>query len=144
MRRPPMRPMTHTVYVLETDPLERRWIAHALASSGHTLVFVEHGDALLERLPVRPGDCLVCGAGPDGTAALELVRGLRRRGERMPVVVIGPHSAFRSAVDVARLEGTDFIERPSSAQRLRAALRKVTQGSARDGPEGTGPGKERA
>ncbi len=40
--------------------------------------------------------------------------------------MLGPHSAFRTAVDVARLDGTDFLERPVSAQRLRAALRKVT------------------
>lgn len=58
--------------------------------------------------------------------ALELVRRLRRHGQALPVVVIGPHSAFRTAVDVARLNGTDFLERPVSAQRLRAALRKVT------------------
>ena len=58
--------------------------------------------------------------------ALELVRSLRRHGQALPVVVLGPHSAFRTAVDVARLDGTDFLERPVSAQRLRAALHKVT------------------
>ena len=58
------------------------------------------------------------------------MRGLRRRGEMLPVVMLGPHSAFRTAVDVARLSATDFLERPVSAQRLRAALLRVT-GSGR-------------
>jgi DNA-binding NtrC family response regulator len=124
--KPAPEAMTHTVYVLEADPLERRWIEQALASCGGALVFIDDGDALFDRLPARGGDCLVCGAEPDAAAALELVRRLRQRGERLPVVVTGSHSAFRTAVDVARLEATDFIERPCSAQRLRAALRKVT------------------
>jgi DNA-binding NtrC family response regulator len=122
--------MTQTVYVLERDLAERQWIERALRSTGRSLVFVDDGEALAGWLPAHDGDGLVCGAEPDGTAALHLVRGLRQRGERLPVVVIGPHSAFRSAVDVARFEATDFIERPCSAQRLRAALLKVTQPAA--------------
>lgn len=125
--------MSQTVYVLEADPLERRWIEQALATSERTLVFIDDGDSLFARLPARAGDCLICDTEPDAAAALELVRRLRRRGERLPVVVMGPHSAFRTAVDVARLEATDFIERPSSAQRLRAALQKVTDAALRGG-----------
>jgi len=36
---------------------------------------------------------------------------------------------------VARLNGTDFLERPVSAQRLRAALHKVTAVAAGRGDE---------
>ena len=53
------------------------------------------------------------------------MRKLRCHGEFLPVVMIGTQSAFRTAVDVARLAGTDFLQRPISAQRLRAALRRM-------------------
>lgn len=118
--------MIDTVYVLERDAAERRWIESALAGQVRALVFLDDAAALRARLPAHAGDCLLCGAEPDAAAALELVRELRRRGEALPVVMIGPHSAFRTAVDVARLAGTDFLQRPVSAQRLRAALRRVT------------------
>jgi DNA-binding NtrC family response regulator len=117
--------MFNTVYVLEHDPVERKWLESALSGQAHALVFLNDGAALLERLPAQRGDCLLCGADADATAALELVRGLRHRGEPLPVVVIGPHSAFRAAVDVARLAGTDFLERPISVPRLRGALRRA-------------------
>jgi len=117
--------MFNTVYVLERDPAERRWIESALAGQARSLVFLADGAALLDRLPAHIGDCLLCSAEPDAQAALELVRDLRRRGETLPVVMIGPHSAFRTAVDVARLAATDFLERPVSAQRLCGALRRV-------------------
>ena len=118
--------MFNTVYVLERDAAECRWIESALAGWVRTLVFLEDGATLPDWLAAQGGDCLLCGAEPDAAAALELVRGLRRRGEMLPVVMLGPHSAFRTAVDVARLSATDFLERPVSAQRLRAALHRVT------------------
>jgi len=118
--------MFNTVYVLERDPDECRWIESTLAGQVRKLIFLESDATLLDWLAAQGGDCLLCGAEPDASMALELVRRLRRHGQALPVVVIGPHSAFRTAVDVARLAGTDFLERPVSAQRLRAALRKVT------------------
>ena len=118
--------MFNTVYVLESDPAECRWIESALAGQVRMLVFLENGATLPDWLAARGGDCLLCGVEPDATAALELVRSLRLHGEMLPVVMLGPHSAFRTAVDVARLSATDFLERPVSAQRLRAALHKVT------------------
>jgi DNA-binding NtrC family response regulator len=124
--------MANTVYVLERDPAERKWIESALVVRAGTLLFLDDAAALLTRLPAQPGDCLVCDAEPDATAALELVRSLRQRGETLPVVMIGPYSAFRTAVDVARLAATDFLERPVSAQRLRAALRRATSPPAVD------------
>jgi DNA-binding NtrC family response regulator len=117
--------MVNTVYVLERDPAEREWIESALAAQGRALVFLGSVDELLGRLPAKAGDSLVCSTEPDEVAALELVRSLRQQGERLPVVMIGPHSAFRTAVDVARFEATHFLERPVSTQRLRAALRRV-------------------
>ena len=118
--------MFNTVYVLERDTAECRWIESALKGQVRTLVFLDDGATLLDWLEAQGGDCLLCGAEPDASVALELVRSLRRHGQGLPVVVLGPHSAFRTAGDVARLDGTDFLERPVSAQRLRSALRKVT------------------
>jgi DNA-binding NtrC family response regulator len=118
--------MFNTVYVLERNADECRWFESALAGQVRRLVFLTDGATLPDWLAAQGGDCLLCGVEPDAKAALELVRGLRRRGEMLPVVMLGPHSAFRTAVDVARLSATDFLERPVSAQRLRAALLRVT------------------
>ena len=59
------------------------------------------------------------------------VRAISVTGESLPVVMIGTHGAFRTAVAVARLAGTDFLQRPISAQRLRAALRRATGAASR-------------
>lgn len=118
--------MFNTVYVLERDAVECRWIEAALEGEVRRIVFLCDGSTLADWLAVQGGDCLLCDTEPDADAALELVRGLRRRGDLLPVVMMGPHSALRTAVEVARLRATDFVERPFSAQRLRAALHRVT------------------
>lgn len=114
-----------TVYVVEPDPIERRWLEAALAGIGDALDFLDAGPALLQRLPLTAGDCLVCVAEAGDSSAVELVRELRRRGETVPVLVIGPMTAFRTAVDIARLEATDFLARPLSVGRLRHTLRRL-------------------
>jgi len=117
--------MPITVYVIDPDPDERTWIQSALAPIVDAVVVLDDGAALLARPPACEGACLVASAEPDAPATLELVRKLRGRGATLPVIVLGPHSAFRTAVDIARLEATDFLERPVSVRQLRAAVRRV-------------------
>lgn len=120
--------MPTTVYVVDPDPAERAWIQASLGRSVAAVVFVDDGRALLANDPGREGACLVASAEPNAAATLELVRELRRRGATLPVIVLGPHSAFRTAVDIARLQATDFLERPVSARQLRAAVRRACPG----------------
>jgi FixJ family two-component response regulator len=118
--------MPSTVYVIEPDPNERSWIRSALASNVDAVVFLDDCAALLAS--PRPGSeraCLIASAEPDQAATLKLVRDLRSSGATLPVIVLGPHTAFRMAVEIARLPATDFLERPVTIRQLRAAVRKA-------------------
>jgi two-component system response regulator FixJ len=127
--------MPTTVYVVDPDPGERTWIQSSLGRSVDAVLIVEDVAALLANVPGDERACLIASAEPDGDATVRLVRELRGRGAMLPVIVLGSHGAFRTAVDIARLAATDFLERPVSARQLRAALRRAcpavkrTQGS---------------
>jgi len=120
--------MPTTVYVADSDAAERAWIQSSLGRSVDAVVFVDDGQALLANVPDAEGACLIASAEPDDGAIRELVRELRRRGAMLPVIVLGSHRAFRTAVDIARLEATDFLERPVGARQLRAAVRRACTG----------------
>jgi FixJ family two-component response regulator len=122
--------MPTTVYVVVADPAERTWIEAALASTVDAVEFMDDGSLLLARLPPCEDACLVASAEPDERATLRLVRDLRARGFDLPVVVLGSHAAFRTAVHIARLAATDFLERPVSARQLRAAVRAALKAGA--------------
>ncbi|MDN8618584.1 hypothetical protein [Variovorax ginsengisoli] len=116
--------MSTTVHVLGFTRDERAWIESALGRIAN-IEFVDDSEAFLDRPPSGQGQCLLASADVDEAATLRLVRALRQRGLALPVIVVGPHSAFRTAVDIARLEATDFLERPVSVRELRAAVRRM-------------------
>lgn len=122
--------MGTTVYVIDPDPVERKWIESVLARSVEEVVCLESVDSLLADPPAAGVACLITSVEPGEQGALEILLSLRRKGVNMPVIAIGPHTAFRTAVDIARMEATDFLERPISDRELRAAVRRACRGSA--------------
>lgn len=115
--------MGTVVYVVNPAPEERRWIRAVLAPVVEAVRSLDNAEALLALFGVREACCLVVSVEPDEQVTLELVRQLRLSGSMIPVIAVGPHTAFRTATDIARIEFTDFLERPLSAFRLRAAVR---------------------
>ena len=114
-----MRP---TAYVVDPDPEERKRIEEILSPSVEAVRGLDDAEALLAVLGVREGVCLIVSLEPDEAAALELVRELRLSGSGIPVIAVGSETAFRTATEIARLEFTDFLERPLTAHKLRAAV----------------------
>ena len=118
--------MPTSAYVVVADTHDRAWLASALT---HDLVdsvtYANDDAAQLAGLSGGPGRCLILTADKDENATLHLVRELRRLGNDIPVVVLGSHSAFRTAVEIARFEATDFLERPVSVRQLRSAIRRA-------------------
>jgi DNA-binding NtrC family response regulator len=112
------------VSVFVADPRDRRWIESALAGSVE-LAFIDAGTELLAKLPRGPGGCLILSCDEDETATLQLLRDLRKSGNTLPTIVLGPHSAFRTAVSIARMEATEFLERPVAVRQLRIAVRRA-------------------
>ena len=117
--------MPATVFVINPDGESKQLVASMLASTAYAVEFVDDGAALIARLRADHPACLVTFAEPDADAALQLVREVRRCFPALPVVVLGPHSAFRTAVDIARLPATDFLELPVSSRQLRTAVGKA-------------------
>jgi len=125
-RAPLSNLMPTSAYVVVADPHDRAWIASALTNDLVDSVRYANDDATqIAGLPGGPGRCLILTADSDEAATLRLVRDIRRLGNEIPVIVLGPHSAFRVAVEIARLQATDFLERPVSLRQLRSAVRRA-------------------
>src|SRR5262245_22698051 len=117
--------MEITAYVVDPDPEECAWIESVLAPLVEAVVVFDDAAALLAQRTLRENACLIVTTEPSGAGALELARELRQRGVSLPLIALGPHTGFRAAVDIARREGTDFLERPVTARQLRAAVRRA-------------------
>jgi FixJ family two-component response regulator len=111
-------------YVVVVDPQDRAWIKSALAHHVE-LVFLENGPDLVAKIPRGPGHCLIVSIDEDEATTLGLARKLRAAGNELPIIVLGSYTAFRAAVTIARLDGTDILERPISVLQLLKAVRQA-------------------
>ncbi len=81
-----------------------------------------------EYLSLYSGDrvsCLMVDAYLPSMGGLELLRILKERGHRHPVIVITGHSDVRMAVEAMRHGAVDFIEKPFSAREIQASVRQA-------------------
>ena len=114
--------MSATVYVIDPDLEERERIEALLTPGVEVVCGLGDAEALLAVLGCREEVCLIVSLEPNEAGILELVRELRLSGSEIPVIVIGSETAFRAATEIARIEFTDFLERPLTAHKLRAAV----------------------
>lgn len=121
-----MRAKRKIAYVVDPDAEERRWIEAVLSQTAEVVSGFNDAEGLPGLVEEREG-CIVIAVEPDERATLELIRKLRWSGKLVPVIVVGPRTAFRTATDIARLGFTDFLERPLSAYKLRAAIERVCE-----------------
>ena len=91
-------------------------------------MFVDDESSLLAN-PPSGRSCAIALADANELATLALVRDLRRLGSMLPVIVLGSHTAFRTAVEIARFPATDVLERPVSEHQLRAAVQRACAGA---------------
>jgi DNA-binding NtrC family response regulator len=117
--------MSATAYVIDPDQNERKRIESILSPGIEVVCGLGDAEALLAVLGRRDGVCLVVSLEPDEAAVRELVCELRLSGSEIPVIVVGSGASFRAATDIARLEFTDFLERPLTAHKLRAAVERA-------------------
>lgn len=125
--------MGTTVYVIDRDPVEVRWIESVLARSVEEIVCLDSVEMLLANPPAGGNACLITSVEPGELGALEILLSLRRKGVKLPVIALGAYTEFRTAINIARMDATDFLERPISDRELRAAVRRACKGAADSG-----------
>jgi DNA-binding NtrC family response regulator len=117
--------MRKTVYVVVADATERTWINSALAKCVDRVVFLEDTGALPTHLAPNEADCLLISAEPTEHGAVNAIRELRAKGNTIAAIALGSDAVFRSAVDIARMQWTDFLEQPVSDRELQQAVLRM-------------------
>ena len=116
--------MGRTVYVLLSDAKEREWVKATLPKKMGQVVSLDDIGELPSDAP-SGNACLIVSAEPIEDGAVKLINELRDHGSAIAVIALGSHAVFRVAVDIARMDGTDFLERPVSDRELLQAVQRV-------------------
>jgi FixJ family two-component response regulator len=106
------------VHVVDDQQQVRDLVVGVLDSVGFQCVPWDAPGALLSQLTKQKIDVLVVDVRLVGMSGLELVRQLRDRGVRAPVVFISGVSEVPVAVEAMKLGAHDFLQKPFTAQAL--------------------------
>jgi two-component system response regulator FixJ len=125
-----------TVHIVDDQQQIRELVSSILDTVGLLCVQWDQPSALLSSFSRHKIDVLVVDVRLVGMSGLELVRQLRERGLRAPVVFISGVSEVPVAVEAMKLGAHDFLQKPFTAQALIDAVQAAhTQHHQRAGRE---------
>ena len=108
-----------SVLVVDDEPVVADLLADLLADEGHTVRCAPDGLAALAAVEQEPPDLVVSDVMLPRLDGLSLVRSLRARGCRVPVVLV---SAIHTTVD---LPGARFVPKPFDIAEVVAVVNRV-------------------
>ncbi|PYL07543.1 MAG: DNA-binding response regulator [Verrucomicrobia bacterium] len=118
------------VILVEDHPMFREQLAHLIAKETDMSVCGEADNArdALDLLESKHADIVIVDLTLKGTSGLELLKDLKARGIRVPVLVLSMHDELLYAERVLRAGARGYITKHETAKEVMAAIRKVLAG----------------
>jgi two-component system KDP operon response regulator KdpE len=118
------------ILVIDDEPPIRKLLRMGLSTQGYDILDAPNGKAGLELLAQNP-DLVILDLGLPDIQGLELLRTIRARNERVPIVVLSSRGDEVGKVQALDLGADDYVTKPFGMDellaRMRAALRHQLQ-----------------
>lgn len=104
------------------------WLANLqtwLADAGFRVVGISRGEWVLQAVEFHAPDAVVLDVHLPGADGLDILRQLRRREPRIPVVVMTAFGGFEVEERARRLGAAEYFDKPFRLSDLISALRRV-------------------
>jgi two-component system response regulator QseB len=115
--------------LVEDDAMIGASVERSLRASGHAVDWARDGEAAAEALRGEPYDVVVLDLGLPGRAGIDVLRELRRRGDRTPVLVATARDAVADRVAGLDAGADDYLVKPFDLEELAARIRAVQRRS---------------
>jgi two-component system response regulator FixJ len=120
-----------TVHVIDDDQAMRDSLDFLLGIRGFSVALYSSGAEFLAALPGLPAeDCILSDISMPGMTGIELVRRLKERGAKLPVILMTGHADVPMAVEAMKAGVSDFIEKPFAEDVLLDAINAALKRSS--------------
>ena len=126
--------MTSTVLVAEDQEDIAVLLVRTLEREGHTVTWVQTGQAALEHLSGQPVDAMILDLGLPDLDGLEVCRLARERGYDCGIMIVTARGLELDRVVGLDLGADDYLAKPFSLAELHARLRALLRRTARCAP----------
>lgn len=117
------------VLIVEDDPLLGDALAAGLKQRGFEADWVQDGRDAQAAIRVEPFAAIVLDLGLPGMGGLELLRGERGRGNRVPVLILTARDAVQDRITGLDSGADDYVVKPTDLDELAARLRALVRRS---------------
>lgn len=115
--------------LIDDEPAQQRLVSALAARAGWRTIFANESETAIAMLGTRDGmmlDVVLLDHNMPPAEALALIREIKARRHKLPILMLTPVSDVGMAVDAMRAGATDFLVKPIAPERLLAALDVAT------------------
>lgn len=123
------------VHLIDDDEDVRRALAFLLGTAGLAVKVYSSAAAFLEAFNDAPKNVVLSDVRMPEMDGLELLRRLREKGARCPVVIMTGHADVAMAVEAMKLGAVDFIEKPFADEAVLSAIEVALRQQDRNLPQ---------
>ncbi len=113
------------ILVIEDDPVIADAIGRALGRDGHAVDHVESAERAKAALHAEAFDLVVLDIGLPRQDGLQLLRELRRRGNKVPVLMLTARDGLHDRVSALDTGADDYLTKPFQVPELQARCRAL-------------------
>lgn len=115
---------TSAVCIVDYDDCSRELVREVLVRNGFVIRDHSSFKSFLGS-DWRSADCLVMDFFKQGLTVFEVLAAIRRRGRRIPIVIVTEHGDVSLAVQVMKAGVVDFIKKPFDCEAMAAAVQQA-------------------
>src|SRR3989338_5506038 len=115
------------ILIVDDEPLNLELLERELAAHDYTVESARNGEEALEKVDSFVPDLILLDYMMPDMSGLEVLKELRRRGHRLPVVMITAYATSERLAE-ARKEGAwDLVAKPFDADHLRIVIERALE-----------------
>ena len=131
------------ILVVEDEPRIASFLQKGLRAEGHVTTVVDNGDDASAVARSEDFDLVLLDVGLPGKDGFTVLADLRRRGERLPVILLTARDSVPDRVNGLDAGADDYVTKPFSFEELRARVRVRLRESTDDDPTALVAGRVR-
>jgi len=116
-----------TILVIDDDKSVRDSLKMILEYEHYEVEFAENGEKGLQCLDRFPVDVVLLDVKMSGMDGIEVLTKIRKKNEKLPVVMISGHGTIETAVEATKLGAFDLLSKPLDRDKLLVTVRNALQ-----------------
>ncbi|MGH8631801.1 MAG: response regulator transcription factor [Burkholderiales bacterium] len=118
------------VLVVEDEPALQKQLRNELESQAYTVDATGDGKEALYLASEYPYDAAIVDLGLPGISGLDVIDRLRKKGSRLPVLVLTARASWQDKVAGLETGADDYLTKPFQTEELRARLKALLRRAA--------------